>query len=76
MENAVSYVVGKRIFNKQVKNDVRISTVITAGDEALALLLLENSWEHWREQYNMGFEDSEDSTPDTSLTTPKGKFDA
>ena len=51
--------------------------MITAGDEALALLLLENSWEHWREQYNMGFEDGDPSHPNTNLTTPTGKkYDA
>lgn len=58
VEHAVSYAVG-RTFNKQVKNDVEILRVMNAGDEAGVLLLLENSWEHWREQYTVEVNDSE-----------------
>lgn len=46
VEHAISYVVGGRTFRKQVKNNVAISSVMNASEEAVALLLLENSWEH------------------------------
>lgn len=75
VENAVSFVVGRRGYRKQVNALVRISKVMNSGDEALALLLLENSWEHWREMYNMEF-DENGCTRGVNADSPNGRLDA
>lgn len=36
-----------------MKNNVAISKVMNVGDDAVVLLLLQNSWEHWREMNNL-----------------------
>lgn len=61
MEHVVSYVVGRIVWRKQIHH-LRVSRVASVGDEAVGLLLIENSWEAWREKYNR------DCLPDGGLT--------
>ena len=45
-ENFLSVIVGKQVYKKQ-KADKLISHIATRSDEALLLILMENSVNHW-----------------------------
>jgi len=63
-------VVGKKKWRKAVRNGAKVSGLAMVSDEALGLLLLENSWELWMWIVNgkLGTE------PKTRYTTGRGKL--
>lgn len=46
-------VVGKLVWRERVCNEL-VSEIATPSDEALALLILENSWDRWEQIYEVG----------------------
>ena len=63
-------VVGVQAFNRGVKNKLDISQIATSSDEALALLLLENSELRWTVEYQQKASNSvnEEQLPKTKYT--------
>lgn len=51
VDNALSFVVGRGVW-KEKKGEELLDEWANPGDEALALVLLENSWEAWCARYN------------------------
>jgi len=63
-------VVGKKKWQKAVQAGGKVSVLATVSDEALGLLLLENSWELWMWSAN----GKVGPLPETRYTTGRGKF--
>lgn len=66
-DNILSFVVGRKVWRKAVKVDL-VTKVASVGDEAMALLFVENSWEVWRERFRMKYGLSKDD--EAVLTVP------
>ena len=50
VEKAIVYVVSKRIYNKMIGTKI-LSDWCNVGDEAMAMTMLENSWDYWCDKY-------------------------
>jgi len=71
----LSTVVGKIKWKKATKTGGRVSNLATCSDEAMALWMLENSWEKWSYVANIGNEKlvNRAEAPDVRYTTGRGR---
>lgn len=68
-DNVLSHVVGRHYWNKY-QDEKGGTAMATVSDEALALLLIENSWSCWEEKFNhaliqMGEQEQQGGSPKT-----------
>ena len=53
-------VIGKQEWKRLIRLNKPISTVVSVSDEAFALLVLENSWLHWKYIFDHNIQDFKD----------------
>lgn len=68
----LAVVVGKVKFRKATKNGTRLSSIATCSDEAMALFMLENSWDYWSYIANLGNEKLVDRSVALDVKYTKG----